>query len=105
EGVSIVAEEMSARYAVSASGTDDSSVSMSVVGVFSYADYAGIVSWLEGLELIEHANIEYIQGDRVELRLHAQADAGQLAAIIELNERLVPLPPTDPSDQLSYQWQ
>jgi hypothetical protein len=80
-------------------------VKLSVVGVFSYADYAGSVAWLEGLELIEHANIERIQGDRVELRLHAQADARQLAAIIELNERLVPLPSTDPNDQLSYQWQ
>jgi hypothetical protein len=105
EGVAIVAEEMSARYAVTASGTDEGSVTMSVVGVFSYADYAGIVAWLEGLELIEHANIERIQGDRVELRLHAQGDAGQLAAIIELNERFVPLSPTDPNDPLSYQWQ
>jgi hypothetical protein len=105
EGVSIVAEEMSARYAVTSSGTGEGGVKLSVVGVFSYADYAGIVSWLEGLELIEHANIERIKGDRVELRLHAQADAGQLAAIIELNERLVPLPPTDPNDQLNYQWQ
>ena len=105
EGVSIVAEEMSARYAVTASGTDEGSVSMSVVGVFSYADYAGIVAWLEGLELIEHANIQRIQGDRVELRLHAQADAGQLAAIIGLNKRLVPLTPTDPNEPLSYQWQ
>jgi hypothetical protein len=105
EGVSIVAEEMSARYAVTSSGTDDSGVKLSVVGVISYADYAGIVAWLEGLELIEHANIERILGDRVELRLHAQADAGQLAAIIELNERLLPLPATEPNDQLSYQWQ
>ncbi len=105
EGVAIVAEEMSARYAVTPSGTDEGGVRMSVVGVFSYADYAGIVAWLEGLELIEHANIERIQGDRVELRLHAQADAGQLAAIIELNERLVPLSPPDPNDPLSYQWQ
>jgi hypothetical protein len=78
---------------------------MSVVGVFSYADYAGIVAWLEGLELIEHANIQRIRGDRVELRLHAQADAGQLAAIIELNKRLVPLTPADPNQPLSYQWQ
>ena len=105
EGVSIVAEEMSARYAVTASGADGSSVNMSVVGVFSYADYAGIVAWLEGLELIEHANIAHIRGDQVELRLHAQADAGQLAAIIELNKRLVPVTPADPNEPLSYHWQ
>ena len=104
DGVSIVAEEMSSRYAVISSGSDESSVSMSVVGVFNYADYAGIVAWLEGLEPIEHANVERIQGDRVELRLHAQADAADLASIIELNDRLVPVPPTVANSQLSYQW-
>ena len=103
-GVSIVAEDMSARYAVAPSGADDAGVTMSVTGVSSYADYAGIVAWLEGLELIDHANIERIQGDRVELRLRAQADAGQLAAIIELNDRLLPLPPAASGSQLSYQW-
>ena len=104
-GVSIVAEEMSARYAVAASGADENGVSMSVTGVSSYADYAGIVAWLEGLELIGHANVERIEGDQIELRLHAQADAGQLATIIELNAKLVPLPSAAPDTQLNYQWQ
>ena len=62
------------------------------------------MAWLEGLELIDHANVEQIEGEQIELRLHAQADAGQLAAIIELNERLVPVPPTTANSQLSYQW-
>ena len=80
----------------------------------SYADYAAIVKWLEGLELVDHANIEQVQGDRIELRLQAQADAAQLAATIELNDRLLPLPlpvtasepgsETQPSAQLNYQW-
>ncbi len=104
EGVSIVAEDMASRYAVVSSGADDSGVTMFVQGVASYADYAGIVAWLEGLELIDHANVERIERDQIELRLHAQADAGQLAAIIELNERLVPVPPTSTNSQLSYQW-
>ena len=104
EGVSIVAEDMASRYALVSSGAGESGVSMSVQGVASYADYAGIVAWLEGLELIDHANVERIEGDQIELRLHAQADAGQLAAIIELNERLMPVPPTTPGSQLSYQW-
>jgi hypothetical protein len=104
EGVSIVAEDMASRYAVVSSGADDSGVTMSVLGVASYADYAGIVAWLEGLELIDHANVERIERDQIELRLHAQADAGQLAAIIELDERLVPVPPTIANSQLSYQW-
>ena len=103
EGVAVVAEIMSARYAIAPTATGEG-VSMSVLGVYSYGDYAGIVSWLESLELIEHANVERIQGDRIELRLQAQADASQLASIIELNDRLQPLPVTATGSQLSYQW-
>jgi hypothetical protein len=110
-GAALVAEEMSARYAVAPSAGSASGVAMSVVGVSKYADYAAIVSWLESLELIDVANVERVRGDRVELRLQAQADAGQLAAIIELNKRLEPLPVAPivqpgmaPGPQLSYQW-
>jgi uncharacterized protein len=108
DGVVLVAREMAARYAVAPSATNGEGVSMSVAGVYSYADYAGIVAWLESLELIEHANVTRIQGDLIELRLLVKADATQLAAIIELNEHLVPLPvATDLSqgNPLSYRWQ
>ena len=80
-------------------------MTLSVQGVEHYGDYAGIVSWLERLELVEHANVERITGDQIELRVTSSADAGQLAALIELNQRLSPLPPVAPHIQLSYQWQ
>ena len=104
-GVTIVAEDMAARYAVAPTLSDQGGLTLSVQGVQRYADYAGVVAWLEGLELIEHANVERISGDRIELRLKASAGAGQLASIIELNERLIPVPPQAPHIQLSYQWQ
>lgn len=105
EGVAIVAEEMAARYAVAPSGSTAGGVAMTVAGVYSYADYADIVAWLERLELIEHANVERVSGGQLELRLHAQADARQLAALIELNNRLLPVPPGNSTSQLTYQWQ
>jgi hypothetical protein len=104
-GVSIVAEKLAARYAVAPSGAAEGGIRMSVVGVSTYSDYANIVAWLEGLELIDHANVERVEGDTLELRLHAQADAGQLAAIIELNQRLVPQPVAASENVLNYQWQ
>jgi hypothetical protein len=116
EGVDVVAGELAGRYAVAPMGGGARGVSISINGVSSYADYAAIVKWLEGLELVDHANIEQVQGDRIELRLQAQADAEQLAATIELNDRLQPLPVTGsepgseagaataPSAQLNYQW-
>ncbi len=124
EGVDVVASELAARYAVAPTGGGAGGVRISVSGVSSYADYAAIVKWLEGLELVDHANIVQVRGDRIDLRLEAQADASQLAATIELNDRLVPMPmptpmPTpmpvsgsgpetqpepEPSAQLNYQW-
>ena len=64
---------------------------MTVSGVYEFSDYTAIVSWLESLELIEHANIESIRGDSVEFGLDAAADAAQLISIIELNDRLQPV--------------
>lgn len=103
-GASLVAEEMSSRYAVAPTTATSEGIKVQVTGVSSYSDYAGIVSWMEGLELIEFANVETIRGDTLHFNLVAQADAEQLATIIELNKKLVPVRSTDASVQLSYQW-
>lgn len=103
-GASLVAEEMADKYSLAASQTDLAGVLMSVRGVDSYADYSKIVSWLESLELIQHANIEKIEGGQILLRLTAQAEASRLRKIIELNRRLVPVSSASNTFQLSYQW-
>ncbi len=120
DGVALVAETLAARYAVAASSTGGN-VSLAVSGVTSYADYAAVITWLEGLELVERANVASVRGDTVTLNLKAKAGAAQLAAIIELNQRLVPVPAVGPGlagpvpavgmglvgpgPELSYQWQ
>ena len=104
EGVGLVAEAMAARYAVAASA-QDVGLAMSVTGVTSYADYAAVVSWLESLELVERADVESVQGDRILVRLQAQAAADQLATVIELNKQLVPIPVTGAGADLNYLWQ
>jgi hypothetical protein len=109
DGAALVAETLAARYAVAASSTGGT-VSLAVSGVTTYADYAAVLTWLEGLELIERANVASVRGDTVTLNLKAKAGAAQLAAIIELNQRLVPIPAVGPGlagpgPELSYQWQ
>ena len=104
-GVAMVAEDMASRYAVQPTRVVGGDIIMSVTGVNSYADYAGVVSWLEGLELIDHANIERISADQIQLRLVAQAGSSQLASIIELNQSLVPLPVPQREGELAYRWQ
>jgi hypothetical protein len=103
-GADIIAGDMAARYAVAATAVGDAGIPMAVVGVASYADYAGLVSWLQSLELVERANVERIVEDRLDLRLHASADAARLATLIELNNRLQPIAPAAAGPQLSYQW-
>ena len=103
DGVAMVAEDMASRYAV-APTSGGGGLEMSVAGVASYADYAAVVAWLESIELIEHANVEWVRGDVIQLRLQAQVDATQLAGILQLNEQLVPVPGMDAGSQLSYQW-
>lgn len=104
-GVSLVAQEMSSRYAVASSPDVTTGVTMRVSGVSTYSEYARIVSWLEEVELIEYANVETISADEIQLNLVAQADAKQLAAIIELNEHLLLVPSRTKGNDLSYKWQ
>lgn len=104
DGVNIVATDMVSRYAVASSSAAGQGVRLTITGVTHYADYAAIVSWLEELELVDYANVEQVQGERVDFLLQARADAAQLTAIINLNNRLVPLPMVGDGTQLSYQW-
>jgi hypothetical protein len=48
--------------------------------------------------------VERVSGDQLQLRLLAQADPAQLATILGLNKRLLPVA-TGPEQGLSYQWQ
>ena len=105
EGVAFVAEDMSSRYAVASTGAVIGGVELLVGGVSDYRDYAAIIRWLEGLELIDHANVESIIGTDVTIRLTARADSQQLKSIIELNRKLAPVPGAIGAEQLSYQWQ
>jgi hypothetical protein len=104
QGVSMVAESMASRYAVAPTRSTAGGITLSVQGVQRYADYARIVAWLQGLELVEHANLERVSNDLIEIRLIASAAPAQIATLIELNQHLAPLPPQAPHIQLSYQW-
>ena len=102
-GVAMVAEDLASRFALAASGAASEGLTMTVSGVTSYADYAAVLSWLESLEPIARAQVTAVAGDKLSLLLSADADAAQLAGIIELNPRLRPAGAST-AGGLSYQW-
>jgi hypothetical protein len=104
QGSALLAQQMSARFAVTSSADAINSARVKVSGVTSYSDYARVVEWLQGLELIDSANISSIHGDVIRVDLSARADAQSLAATIELNSRLKALLTSGRDEELSYQW-
>ncbi|MFV8820077.1 DUF2066 domain-containing protein [Haliea sp. E17] len=102
-GVGLVAEDMVARYAVAASAGPEGQLRLGITGVNSFADYASIVNWLEELELVEQAQLDKIDGERMELTIEAAVDAPRLAQLLQLNRRLQPVNPA--ATDLEYQWQ
>lgn len=102
-GVDLVVEALAARYAVAASSAADDVVSLEVTGVQSYADYAAVLSWVEGLELVARVDVTAVEGDQLELRLHSGASVESLAEILALNANLVAAAAPEPG-RLSYRW-
>jgi uncharacterized protein len=103
-GAGLVADEMAARYAVLPRADGAGEIHMRVMGVTSYADYASVVRFLEDLELVEAATVLRVQGSQLELSLQVSVDAAQLANLVALNDRLLPMPAVGTTAELSYQW-
>jgi hypothetical protein len=105
EGAALVANLMSARYAVrSSTVADGSSALVEVAGISSFADYRAVIAWLESLELVDHANPETVIGDRMTIRISSRAPLEELVPVIELNEHFVVQAPTDLSAARGYRW-
>ncbi|MFN2287490.1 MAG: DUF2066 domain-containing protein [Chromatocurvus sp.] len=105
-GVDLVADTIAGRFALTSSvagGTPGARLEVS--GIATYADYAAVVSWLESIELVEYANVEWLRGDRLTLNLVAGTDLQSLRPLLELNDRLVPVAQGAETGNLVYKWQ
>lgn len=102
-GVDLVVEALAARYAVAASSAAAEAVLLEVSGVQSYADYAALLNWIEGLELVARVDVTAVAGEQLELRLHSGASVESLAEILGLNANLVAAAAPEPG-RLSYRW-
>ncbi|MEM6485657.1 MAG: DUF2066 domain-containing protein [Pseudomonadota bacterium] len=102
-GADLVARRLADRYAVVAQpGSLDTGYRLVVRGARSYLDFAAIRETLVSLEAVTYVVPEFLQGDKIEFRLEADAERGRLKQLIELDRRFVPVPGDDPS--LRYEW-
>ncbi|KGE05275.1 DUF2066 domain-containing protein [Pseudohaliea rubra] len=107
-GAALAAGAIARRYAVASAGEAAAGgTRVLVLGIDSFAAYAEVMAWFEGLDLVDRVNPELIDGDGLVLRVVARTDLARLAPVIELNERLQPLPavPDTVRAERAYRWQ
>ncbi len=87
------AELMAAKYAIAPVKIAEGGVLMRVTGVQSFEDYARLVTYLQGLGAIQHADLMGIEGGEVILRLTAEGQLQQLQQTLLRGGRLQLIPP------------
>ncbi|MFK8042055.1 DUF2066 domain-containing protein [Congregibacter sp.] len=107
-GAELVAATLAEQYGVtlSAKNSAESDERYQIVlrGIRAYEDYRALQEALGSLEAVRSVVPESLIGDQVSMRVEAETDLQQLARIIELDGRFVPLPREPGQDGLSYEW-
>ena len=87
-GSNLVADLLSARYAVTPSAQGLQEVNLRVAGLGSYGDYRHVQRFLEGIELLETIRLRSVRGQQAEFYLRSRASALQLGPLLELSRNL-----------------
>jgi hypothetical protein len=110
DSIDLAARELASNYGVFASRVQDSGtqVSLSVAGIDSIADYAGVLRYLEALAVVQGVQVSRAEGSTLVLNVSAGGQLRQLIETLALDRRMLPL--GDPVREgqafnLSYQWQ
>ncbi|EED32418.1 conserved hypothetical protein [gamma proteobacterium NOR5-3] len=103
-GAELVAATLVEQYGVNLTADTDERYRLTLRGVRSFEDYTVLQQVLGSLEAVRSVVPESLLGDQVSLRVEAETDLQQLARIIELDKRFVPLPLEPGQNGLSYEW-
>jgi len=107
DGFDEVANLQSDVYAIVPVKTSSDGVIIELTNINGFADYARAVTYLESLAAVEHANLMYLQGDQLIVRLVAEGQLKQLENAIALGKKLKQQTVSIHKDYpvaLSYQW-
>lgn len=107
--IDLAARELAANYGVFASSAESTvHARVSVAGVDSVEDYAGMLRYLEGLAVVRSVQVQRADRDVVELSVAVGGQLRQLIEALALDRRLLPLADavrTGQEFRLDYRWQ
>lgn len=109
-GIDLVARTLASYYAILMSGADNGNeeqVRLTVDGIGSASDYAGLLSYLNGLAVVSGVQVLAAQGASVELALNTGGQSRQLIESIALDRRLTALGEVARNGsqvQMHYRW-
>lgn len=107
--IELVAQQLASYYAISLSSIDNSTeqILLTVDGIGSASDYAGLLQYLNGLVVVSGVQVLGVQGTTIELQLRANSQVPQLIESIALDRRLLAQGEVQRSGQqvlMHYQW-
>lgn len=84
-----IADELAEQYAVVRSEQRELSANIVVSGVNDFRDYARLVTYLESVAVIEHANPVWVSGSQMVVRLHLQGDMEKARQFFLLDKKIL----------------
>ncbi|CAA0082835.1 Uncharacterised protein [Zhongshania aliphaticivorans] len=87
--IDYLADMQAATYSVSAGAGSSANTTIHVSGVNSFASYASLVTYLEGLAVIQHANTVWLNKDELILELVLNDDMEKVRRFLTLDGRLL----------------
>ena len=103
--LSRITGELAGYFAVVPESGVSSLVTLRVEGIGDLSDYAALLAYLSGLNLVDSVSSASIDGERLDLNLALQGDARQLLELITLDRDLLPVSTSDGDDApLHFRW-
>lgn len=87
--VNRIADDLAKQYAVVRSEQRELSANIVVSGVDDFRDYARLITYLEGVAGIEHANPVWISGSQMVVMLHLQGDMDKARQFFLLDKKIL----------------
>ncbi len=84
-----IADDLAARYAVVRSEQGELSANIVVSGIDDFRDYARLLTYLESVAVIEHANPVWISGSQMVVLLHLQGDMEKARQFFFLDKKIL----------------